>query len=320
MKKTEIKFRADGNSVIGLGHLVRCFALARMLQDEFEIHFCSLDAPERFLSDLQNQGFHFSRITSDDDFINTLRGDEIVVVDHYRFTAELQMAVRNTGCKLACIDDMHDREFFADLIINHAPGIKVSDYRAQPYTQFALGPEYALLRPPFLNSAQINLDSSKREGLFLSFGGADGNNLCKYFTNLLEAINYTSPIHVLPGKHTYFDNFPANQTIHSWLSDNDVCNLMAECKYALVPASTLAMEANAVGLQVLSGYYVDNQTFAAHHLHVAGAVWSLGNLNGVNADGLRDAICAIEEKTVHLKKIIDGQQASRYIRVFQQLI
>jgi len=33
----KIYIRADGGKEIGLGHLVRCFALALMLKDDFEI-------------------------------------------------------------------------------------------------------------------------------------------------------------------------------------------------------------------------------------------------------------------------------------------
>ena len=40
-----VKVRADGSAEIGLGHLVRCIALAEMLQDDFDIEFCSMAMP-----------------------------------------------------------------------------------------------------------------------------------------------------------------------------------------------------------------------------------------------------------------------------------
>ena len=45
------------------------------------------------------------------DFLSHLQGDEIVVLDNYFFTTDYQRAIKQKGCRLVCIDDMHDKHY-----------------------------------------------------------------------------------------------------------------------------------------------------------------------------------------------------------------
>ena len=173
----KIFFRADGNTHIGLGHLVRCSALAYMLQSYFEISFYCKEIPESFEKELVNNSYEVIRIDNEAQFIEQLDHNQIVVLDGYNFNTAYQLEIKAKGNKLVCIDDLHDKEFVADLIINHAPGVKPEDYSAQPHTQFALGLDYALLRPAFLQQALKPRKIEKIETALICFGGSDPKNL-----------------------------------------------------------------------------------------------------------------------------------------------
>ena len=153
--KTKIYIRADGNSIIGLGHLVRCIALAKMLENNFEIIFVSIEIPENIIEEIEKNNIKISKINSNSGLLKLLNGDEIVIIDQYDIALDFHDKIKKTGAKLVCIDDIHDKEFNADLIINHSPGITTKNYKAKSYTQFALGPDYVLLRPLFLNSSKV---------------------------------------------------------------------------------------------------------------------------------------------------------------------
>ena len=43
------------------------------------------------------------------DFLSHLQGDEIVVLDNYFFTTDYQRAIKQKGCRLGALDDMHDK-------------------------------------------------------------------------------------------------------------------------------------------------------------------------------------------------------------------
>lgn len=84
-----------------------------------------------------------------DDFLTYLTGKEIVVLDNYFFTTDYQRAIKGKGCKLVCVDDMHDKHYVADVVINHAL-TDTSLFEVEPYTKLAIGNNWALLRKPFL--------------------------------------------------------------------------------------------------------------------------------------------------------------------------
>jgi len=145
-----IFIRADGSAKIGLGHLVRCNALAFMLKNDFQIFFVCKEIPDEIFTEITNNGFQVLTIDSEKDFFKILSKNEIVVIDHYGLGTNYQKQIKELGCKLVCIDDLHDKEFYADVIINHAEGILVEDYKCKSCTKLYLGINYALLRFPFL--------------------------------------------------------------------------------------------------------------------------------------------------------------------------
>ena len=148
--KEKVYIRADGSSNIGLGHIIRCVSLAHMLKDKFMIHFFVLEIPEALKSEIVQNEWNITVIEKELDFLSELKGNEIVILDGYLFNSNYQKQIKNKGCKLVCIDDFHDQRFYADLVINHAPGVSKEDYKGEQYTKYLLGPDYALLRPEFL--------------------------------------------------------------------------------------------------------------------------------------------------------------------------
>lgn len=286
MFKKRILIRADGGPKLGLGHLIRTFSLARMLDSFFEIHFFCKEVPNDFILDLSIYNYRLHKIESEDVFLQEICKSDIIIIDHYDIGIQLQKSIRNKGAKLICIDDVHDKFFDADLIINHAPGIKISDYKAKDYTEFALGPDYALLRPEFLDAAKHNRFRKPNRNLLICFGGSDFNNLtCKaiyslrlntffdeiyivtgsaflYKTQLLNLINRENKFH-------HFENQDASQILY----------LMNKCFFVLAPASSIAFELLAAGCRWLGGYYVENQKYIYEGFKELNCMVDLGDMN-----------------------------------------
>ena len=147
-----IYIRCDGSPEIGLGHVVRCMSLAHMLTVDFPIHFYVLEIPDSLKNEIIQNGWDVTVLERESDFLNELTGNEIVVLDGYQFDSDYQRKIKRKGCKLICISDFHDQHFYADLVINHAPGVTKNNYDGELYTKYLLGPKYALLRPEFLVS------------------------------------------------------------------------------------------------------------------------------------------------------------------------
>jgi len=91
------------------------------------------------------------QINQEDDFLISLKNNELVILDGYHFNEKYQRNIKSTGAKLIYIDVLVTGHQVADLIINLAPGVKNEDYFGEPHTQYLLGPNFALVRQVFLN-------------------------------------------------------------------------------------------------------------------------------------------------------------------------
>ncbi|MFH2143397.1 MAG: UDP-2,4-diacetamido-2,4,6-trideoxy-beta-L-altropyranose hydrolase [Bacteroidota bacterium] len=319
----KIIFRVDGNHQIGLGHLVRCIALAHMLKNDFPITFYCNDIPDNVEHEILKIGFSIIKIKEEVDFLNSIASGQIVILDGYHFNSAFQKQIKEKNAKLVCIDDIQDKEFFADLIINHAPGVKSEDYKAKSYTQFAIGPDYALLRPAFLEQAKKEREIEKIETVLICFGGSDYKNLTESALKIVQGFSLFKKIIIVTGS-TYInidslrfliDN---NQKIFYYHSvdENSMLSLMIECDLAIVPASGILMEAIAAGCNVISGIYAENQKYVYSNYKISDSFIDAHDFNEI------DLIIAIKKafnEDNRKMKIIDGNSAKRLLKIFFQL-
>jgi UDP-2,4-diacetamido-2,4,6-trideoxy-beta-L-altropyranose hydrolase len=288
-KKPNVYIRADGSPEKGLGHLVRCIALSHMLQNDFDITFVCLQIPEKIKRELEESQFALMEI-EESIFLELIKPKDIVVLDGYHFDTNYQKKIKATGVKLVCIDDLHDKEFVADLIINHAPGVKPEDYKAQPYTQFALGLGYALLRPVFLGQAKKVRKVEKIETVLVCFGGSDYKNLTEQALIYVQKIKQFKKIIIVTG--SAYKSFSSLKTlidsdkrIHHFhaIDEKKMLLLMEETDLAFVPSSSILLEVIASGCLAMFGYYTKNQIDMAQGINgmESGHVY-LGNLENFN--------------------------------------
>jgi UDP-2,4-diacetamido-2,4,6-trideoxy-beta-L-altropyranose hydrolase len=321
--KKKVFIRVDGSQLIGLGHLVRCIALAQMLKDEFDVQFFSREIPDKIIADIRKCGFLFTKIDDEHSFFSTLTGKEIVVLDNYFFDSGYQKHIKELGCKLVCIDDLHDKHFYADLIINQVPDSKVSGYKAQYYTQFALGTDYVLLRSPFLKAATNKKRTSNNENLFICFGGADNLNYSTKTLSIVLSDSRFKKIIVVTGIAFHFldkllpvvnsDN--RVQHFHD-VDESKMLALLMKSDIAIVPASGILLEVLAAGCTVISGMYVNNQQFVLDAYKSAGMIESAQDFSSSYLTAAIDRIF----KSRHIsKKSIDGKSGNRILKCFRLL-
>lgn len=266
--QNKVFIRVDGSAEIGLGHLVRCLALSHMLKENFSIHFFSKKIPDAIVEAIVEQGFQVNKIKTEKDFFTQLSGSEIVILDSYDFDSAYQKRIKEMGSKLVCIDDFHNQYFYADIVINHAPGVTEIDYDSESYTEYLLGPDYALLRPEFLkNTPQKNkIVSDKIKNIFICFGGSDSKNLTSKILSWLPSKHYLITI-VLGDAYSHQEELNGviekrkdlEVIIKKSLSAKEIRNEIENSDLAIVPASGILFEVISIGLLIISGYCVENQ-------------------------------------------------------------
>ncbi|MGF7079856.1 UDP-2,4-diacetamido-2,4,6-trideoxy-beta-L-altropyranose hydrolase [Mucilaginibacter sp. UYCu711] len=318
--KDKVYIRVDASPKIGLGHLVRCLALADMLKDKFNICFVCLSIPDEVISTF-HASFALKVIENESDFFSMISKDDIVVIDAYHFKSDYQLTIKAKARSLVVIDDLHDKEIFADLVINHAPGIKIKDYRYQGYTKFALGPDYALLRPEFLNSALKKRVILKINTVFICFGGSDINNLT--YTTLLEVIRYQQfkKIIVVVGSSYLYHTSLASITdfrvhFYNGVSAQRMVEIMHEAELAIVPASGILFECLSAKNIIITGKYIDNQTVFLREFSKFKNVMNCGDFS---SSKLKISLDIALKAKYEPNTIVDGKSGKRMLKIFSEL-
>lgn len=261
----EIIIRTDGSEQIGHGHVVRCFSLAQMLSEKFPVRFICKELPENWLMEI-SQKFKVNFIEQEYEFMREIKEDSIIVLDGYHFDFFLHESIKATGASLVVIDDLHQTKQIADLIINTSPNARPTDYDAQSYSHYALGPAFAMLRPAFLRLAKENRVQKDDKHLFICFGGSDTQNLTSLAYELASKQGYFKHISVVSGSSfLHLEalksvlNQQSNTTHYHALDEEKMAGLLAVCSHAIVPSSGILHEVIAARTIPISGYYVENQ-------------------------------------------------------------
>lgn len=266
VEKRKIYFRADAGPEIGYGHYIRSLALADMLKQDFDCTMFTQSPTEYQLNEVKDICPIIALPSNNNKFgkfLEYLRGDEIVVLDNYFYDTDYQRLIKAKGCKLVCIDDMHNKHFVADYIINSAPDLDASCYDDMPQTQLHLGLDYIMMRKPFRQATHRTYDGRLRKSIFVCFGGSDEHNLT--YSACKVMLQHTDlPIHAVVGGHynglDRLQSLDASRVaIHQNLNAQQMVELMSEALFAVVPLSTTFYETCCTRTPVITGYDNDNQ-------------------------------------------------------------
>lgn len=319
MSKRKIYFRADASADIGYGHFIRTLALADMLKDDFKCIFVTQSPTEYQRSEVSKVCALVEMPATDGRFgmfLDLLEGDEIVVLDNYFYDTDYQRAIRDKGCQLVCIDDMHDKHYVADVVINHGL-TDASLFSVESYTRLCLGMDWALLRSPFLeiNPTKVHLRNTVKK-IVLNFGGVDKWDLTgRVAAFLLSRLGITRITAIVGDAYQHSYIYDQRVCYKKNLSSEEIAKTFLENDFAILPASTISFEALACGIPLASGYFVDNQIEIYHELLKNNSVLPLGDFLDKKLDEKLREVLNREFPEVWDK----GNIGERYLRLFKSL-
>src|SRR5690625_7185861 len=93
-----------------------------MIKKKYRIRFYCRLIPEAIQKNLVESGFQVKIIREEKEFFDTLQAGDGVVIDAYSFGPAYYYDVRDKGCKLIVIDDLHREKLGANLIIIPSQG------------------------------------------------------------------------------------------------------------------------------------------------------------------------------------------------------
>jgi UDP-2,4-diacetamido-2,4,6-trideoxy-beta-L-altropyranose hydrolase len=202
MANRVLVIRADANAEIGVGHVMRCVALAQAWQDRGgSVRFVLAPGGEEIHERLRSESFQVSTIPaspgSAEDAAKTAElcarsGAEWLVLDGYHFAQNYRDRIWSAEAKLLLMDDHGEfAPYDCEVVLNtnvYASDAIYPDRR--PKTQFLLGSGYALLRREFLSVERKPADVPEQASrLLVTLGGADPHNVTLQVVEALEELD-----------------------------------------------------------------------------------------------------------------------------------
>jgi len=205
MMGMRVVFRVEGEPNIGLGHVMRCLALAQSLvKNGHEVFFFMSQRSQLFCRD--RAGWLGEILSIPDININEepewlatqckdLRADWLVL-DGYQFDQDYRKFLQCNSVKFAVFDDMNNSgALYAEMVINGAVNSGSQRYQiTAPKALLAIGQDYQVLRQEFLQL--VSKKWSVRKGLTLMFGGSDPKNLTIMAIQSLCNVNAAEPVNM----------------------------------------------------------------------------------------------------------------------------
>ena len=327
-----VLFAPAAGPEIGGGHVMRDLALAEALQAR-DIR-CGFAVPpwgERLLhrfADPPPSVHPLSRSGEPNAIAAALNAlqPNLLVQDDYSLSAANASGLARPGLRIAVIDDLADRAYACDLLVDPGFGREATDYagRTPQGCEVLAGPRYALLRPAFAGLAAHPPPPIEAEvrRVFVSFGLSDVEAVT---ARAVEELRRCAP-------HARFDVALASDApslgrlraiaeadpglvLHP--DARDVAGLMRAADVAVGAGGSATWERCALGLPTLAVIVADNQREAILRMAQAGVLLGLDMAEAEFGQRLAAAFARLCEPEVRQtlrqasRGLCDGQGAAR---------
>jgi UDP-2,4-diacetamido-2,4,6-trideoxy-beta-L-altropyranose hydrolase len=287
--------RADGDSDIGTGHVMRMLALAmRVRLAGGHATFASVSMAPALAGRLRREGFDLEHRAlpagSMDDAawlaeLSVRADSHWIAIDGYSFGAAYQESLRFTSRKILAVDDFGTLEFYhADLVLNQNVFAATPMYsRRRKGSRVLLGPAYALLRPEFAAAAALpRTCPDHARSVLVTLGGADPQRVTERVTAALLQISDPN-LHIVVvlgpvsgGRRERLVGI-ADSRVAVREGVEDMTSLMQDAELAVTGAGTTVYELCAMSVPTVVLPIVEAQRDVAAKLAAAGLCHHLGD-------------------------------------------
>lgn len=302
--KPNVAFRADGDPRIGMGHLMRCLALAKELKEQAaEIIFIGSVSPgareliQKNNCTLLEMGEFYGRGE-----VNTVKeiiknyDISIVITDSYAIGFEYLKEIRACGCLLISIDDLNQAVYPSHVVINgNIYAHKLAYKSAYGDTEFLLGTDYLLLREEFVKVTPRQLPDEVTH-LMVTVGGSDPLDLTPKIIAGLGQVDADFRLSVVVGPgftsaakiKTAIEN--VGKQVELRTNTDNMAALMSSCDAAVTAGGTTLYELCRTGTPAVVLLQAENQILAAGELNDVGTIINLGMGNEVQVPEITKAV------------------------------
>lgn len=291
--------RADAGPRVGMGHAMRCLALAQAWRARGgSARFLMADPPPSLQDPLAAEGVVLESLGEEPGSLRDAAataerarrlGVEALVVDGYAFGPAYRAAAREGGAPMLVVDDLGgDERWEADVILNQNLHARASMYADRPPgADLLLGPSFALLRSEIRSAAALRPEDRAAEPvrtLLVMFGGADPVDATGQFLPAVANLDPEVAVRVLVGPAN-----PRRATLARLAGetagrlevveagpDHPYPRLLADADLVVTAAGSTCWELCFLGIPFVTVVLADNQAAIAASLQEAGASIDLG--------------------------------------------
>jgi UDP-2,4-diacetamido-2,4,6-trideoxy-beta-L-altropyranose hydrolase len=287
--------RADAGVRLGIGHVMRCLALAQAWQEAGgRAVFAAAELPEALEARIAAEGAGVERLAvepgGENDTRETLRaagrtGARWVVLDGYQFGADVQERLKGGGLQVLAVDDYgHAGRYAANFVLNQNLQATEALYpRIGPSTRLLLGLPYLLLRREFWDWRDWERQTPARaRKVLITMGGTDPDNVSLRVMRAVGRLpaEAVEAVAVVGGGNPHRADLEevARRTpaVELRVDVRDMPALMAWADVAVSAAGSTSWELAFMGLPALCVVLADNQGPTADALGRGGLAWVLG--------------------------------------------
>ncbi|HYF33897.1 MAG TPA: UDP-2,4-diacetamido-2,4,6-trideoxy-beta-L-altropyranose hydrolase [Prosthecobacter sp.] len=330
--------RADANSEIGIGHVMRCLALAQAWQDRGgRVRFISAIEAPALVGRLQSEQMEVAPMTaqpgSDEDLrltINAATGAKWLVLDGYHFTKDYMLGVQESGLHLLLIDDLADRDLGdIEAVLNqNAYATEAMHARFHRVPRLLLGAGYTLLRREFVKNRGSKEIAQEGRRVLITLGGADVPNATLQVLRALRQVKSALQVRVVVGvANRHLDSLEAevpnlSQHAVSLLVDPpDMPALMKWSDVTITAAGSSCWELCCLGVPLLMLVTAENQRLMPGYFRQHDIAEVFGELTEARVGEFAERLAGLladAERRAQLSKaaalVVDGAGAERAVR------
>lgn len=339
MAGQNLLIRADANAEIGVGHVMRCIALAQAWRDHGGRAIFALARGARELeSRICSHGGEAASIDGEpgtqQDASALLKLAEYyradwVVLDGYSFSSEYRQGLEAANSSLLIIADGGQIVRGAcDIIVDPDPVSADQPREGEACAEVLLGSQYALIRREFLEAtpaSQVAPEKAKR--ILVTLGGGDFHNVSLQLLRAFERIcDLELDLTVIVGPsnpHLASLREFAGRCRHSVQLLSAVANmpeLMAQADMAVTAGGGTCYELAFLGVPMLLITTARNQERFVQALYTASAGFDAGRYSSIGdeklAVSLRKLICDQHLRNrlaENARRMVDGKGAERIV-------
>ncbi len=322
--------RTEASSQIGMGHFMRCFAIAEEARGRgIEVTFLLNElgaAVSARLAQIGAKGVAIDgALGSTADFMALgavgLTREDWLLIDSYA-ASEDYISLQKKAARVAVIDDLNALERFnCDMLINPAQAARPVEYERKTKARLLLGADYALIRSEFLEAG-----SACGTAITIMFGGSDPTQLTARCAEAIRAALPDIDIRLIAG--------PANQHtddlvrlaqnrehIQVFASPERVADVLTGSALVITAAGGSVGEVAAMGLPALVLVVYDNQAAAlkACLFPVIDARAGLPEDLGTRVRALMDDPVARADIARQAHAVVDGLGPKRIVEALRRV-